>query len=118
MSDASLNSLLVAQGLDQVGQATGPNLKDARSPQEAERVAKQFEGMFLSQLMSAMWQGVDMSGGMFGGGVGEKAYAGLLHEEYAKVFSQTGGIGLSDRLKTEILALQGQKAEAEAEGEG
>lgn len=109
MSDASLNSLLVAQGLDQAAQANGPNLKSARSPEEAERVAKQFEGMFLSQLMSAMWQGVDMSKGLFGGGVGEQAYAGLLHEEYAKVFAQTGGIGLSDRLKSEILALQGQQ---------
>lgn len=109
MSDANLNSLLVAQGLDQATKAQGPNLKDVRSPQEAERVAKQFEGMFLSQLMSAMWQGVDMSKGMFGGGVGEKAYSGLLHEEYAKVFAQTGGIGLADRLKSEILALQGQQ---------
>jgi len=76
-----------------------------RTEEEARAVAEEFEGFFLSQMVSAMFGSVGQDN-PFGGGAGEQAFRGLLHEEYAKVMAQSGGIGLTDRLTTEILRYQ------------
>jgi hypothetical protein len=34
----------------------------------------------------------------FGGGPGEQAFASLLTEEYARLLSERGGIGLAERV--------------------
>ena len=72
---------------------------------DARAVAEDFESFFLSQLLSAMFEGVGDEN-PFSGGPGERAFAGLLHEEYANVMARTGGLGLADRLTSEILRYQ------------
>ncbi len=105
MADPMVSSAFLAQQMNQGGQA--PGVKHVRTEDEAERVAKEFESFFLSQMVESMFAGLEGADGMFGGGAGEKAFSGLLHEEYAKVFSAQGGIGLASNLKLEILRMQG-----------
>lgn len=83
----------------------GPDVAGVRTEEQARAVAEEFEGFFIGQMLEAMFKGVGESN-PFGGGSGEKAFRGLLHEEYAKVMAESGGIGLSDKLTTEILRLQ------------
>jgi len=87
------------------GARPAPELK-AGSPEDAERIAQEFEAFFLGQMVSAMFAGVETPE-PFGGGAGEKAWQGLLHEEYGKIIAKSGGVGLADRLKGEIMKLQG-----------
>ena len=82
-----------------------PNTAAARNETEARAAAEEFEAFFLSQMLEQMFSGVGEDN-PFGGGPGEKAFKGLLHEEYAKVMAQSGGLGLADRLTAEILRYQ------------
>lgn len=75
------------------------------TPDAARAAAEDFEAVFLAQMMEAMFAQVGEDD-PFGGGPGENAFRGMLNEEYAKVMSQAGGLGLSDRLTTEILRYQ------------
>ncbi len=83
-----------------------PDVSGVRTEAQAAKVAKDFEAFFLGQVMQGMFAGLE-DGGVFGGGPGEKAFSSLLHEEYAKVFAKSGGIGLAGPLKAEIIRLQG-----------
>ena len=109
-----MDNLLDLQLNTAVGQArsqAGPDLAGVRNEDEARAAAQEFEGFFLSQLLEAMFAETGENN-PFGGGAGEKAFRGLLREEYAKVMAQSGGLGLTDRLTTEILRYQ------EMEGQG
>ena len=112
MADTFASNAFLAQTLA-AKPANTPNISAVRTEEQAEKVAKEFESFFLGQMLQGMFSGLDSSGGEFGGGAGEKAFSGLLHEEYAKVFAQNGGIGLSDQLKTEILRMQGIETQKE-----
>lgn len=77
------------------------------SAQQIDKVAEEFEAVFLAQMMQHMFAGVDMSGNPFGE---EKAsddiYKSMLVDEYAKIISRSGGIGVADHVKREMLKLQ------------
>ena len=42
----------------------------------------------------------------FGGGSAEKTYRSLLVTEYAKQISQNGGLGITDQITRDLIALQ------------
>ena len=67
--------------------------------------AQEFEAVFISQMLTQMWAGVETDG-MFGGGHAEDIYRSLLIDEYGKVIAQQGGLGIADHVKAEMLALQ------------
>lgn len=107
----------------QLNQALGTSRASSATPQthgttpEAARAAAEdFESVFLAQMLEAMFAQVGQDD-PFGGGPGESAFRGMLNEEYAKVMSQAGGLGLSDRLTTEILRYQ-EAADGQAGAEG
>jgi Rod binding domain-containing protein len=57
--------------------------------------AKQFEDVFIDQLLKMMFETVEVDH-MFGGGHAEETFRGMLVDEYGSVISKSGGIGLSD----------------------
>ena len=82
-----------------------PRMPATGSEDEARAAAQDFESFFISQMMDQMFAQVGEDN-PFGGGPGENAFRGMLNEEYAKVIAQGGGLGLSDRLTSEILRYQ------------
>ena len=70
-----------------------------------EKTAEEFEAVFISQMLGHMFSGIKTDG-PFGGGQGEEAFRGFLLEEYAAKIAEGGGIGVSDAVKRELLALQ------------
>ena len=52
-----------------------------------------------------MFAGISTDG-RFGGGSAEGVYRDLLNQEYARVLSRSGGIGVADVVYREILKLQ------------
>jgi flagellar protein FlgJ len=93
-------------------QAEATRLPAAGTDAAARQVAEEFESVFLSQMLEAMFAEVGKESA-FGGGPGERAFSGLLHEEYAKVMQQSGGLGFADRLTSEILRYQEAGGETE-----
>jgi Rod binding domain-containing protein len=73
---------------------------------EAERVAKQFEAMFVGQMLAPMFAGLSTDG-LGGGGSGEAAFRPMLIDKYAEALTKQGGFGISDAVLKEILHMQG-----------
>ena len=84
----------------------GARVRSLKSNDEMDRTAREFERMALAQMLSLMETDTDMSDSMFGGGAAERAFKPFLTEEYARGFSEQGGIGIAQAVKREMLKLQ------------
>ncbi|MES2729285.1 MAG: rod-binding protein [Pseudomonadota bacterium] len=89
---------------------TAPASANAKtiSPQrmaEIERTAKDFEAVFLAEMLKPMVEGVEVSED-FGGGRGEEVFRGMMVDEYGKIMSNKGGIGLADHVKAQMIRLE------------
>jgi peptidoglycan hydrolase FlgJ len=86
------------------------DIKNAKQAHDQNResireVAEKFEAMFLSQMFGHMFKGIK-SDGVMGGGNGEAIFRDMLVQEYGNQVSNAGGIGLSDSIERQLLALQ------------
>jgi Rod binding domain-containing protein len=102
-SSAYLDATLAARpGVDFANGASG------KDPAQA---AQEFESFFLSQVLDTLQSGPSLESA-FGGGAGEQAWKSFLNEAYADAIARAGGIGLADRLKAEIIALQAAQSQS------
>ncbi|MBM3618073.1 MAG: hypothetical protein FJX23_05945 [Alphaproteobacteria bacterium] len=67
--------------------------------------ANEFEQVFISQMLNHMFDSIETNE-MFGGGEGEEAYKSFMLDEYSKLIVQTGGIGVADHVKAEMIRMQ------------
>ena len=74
--------------------------------QRIEDSAKQFEAMALGQLLAPMFDTVDTSKSMFGGGDGEAAWKPMMVSEMAKHIAAHGGLGLARPIMDQMLRIQ------------
>jgi len=66
--------------------------------------ALEFESVFLAQVLQTMKIGLAGPGPMSDGD--NEAWSGMLQEEYARLISKSGGIGVADALLREMLKMQ------------
>ncbi len=71
----------------------------------AMRVGRQFEQMFLSQMLAPIFETIQTDG-PFGGGHGERMMRSFQVDAYAKSVVARGGIGLAPRIADEIIRMQ------------
>ncbi len=71
----------------------------------AEKAAKDYESVFISQMLGAMFSGIK-SDGITGGGQGEEMFRSLIINEYGKSIAAQGGFGLADQMKAQLLKHQ------------
>lgn len=86
------------------GPATLRLSREAGAP-EIQKAAKEFEAVFISQMLGSMWEGVGVDE-VFGGGQAEETYRGLLMEQYGKEIARSGGFGLADHVAKSLLEIQ------------
>lgn len=82
--------------------------KAAQTPKnmdEIDHAAQEMEAVFLSQMLTHMFEGIETDD-TFGGGQAEDIYKSMLTQEYGKLMAQSGGIGLADSLKAEMIKMQ------------
>ncbi|SNY94274.1 Rod binding protein [Cohaesibacter sp. ES.047] len=84
------------------GQGINSNLSKT---EQARSVAEQFEGVFLNQMLSAMFEGVGDDDAL-GGSYAEDTYRDLMTETYADTITKAGGIGIADSIMRELIGLQ------------
>ncbi len=82
--------------------ANGP---EGFNVESARQVAEEFEGTFISALVDTMFSGIETDG-PFGGGQAEGMFRSMLNQEYAKVMTGSGGLGLADNILDSIIRLQ------------
>lgn len=91
------------EALASLSAATTQN-KTSMDPAIREK-AKEFEAMFLSEMVSHMFEGVETDP-MFGGGHGEDMFRSMLTQEYGKKMAEGRGIGLADQIQRLMIELQ------------
>ncbi len=103
--DTSLALLQAAQSnTDTKARAvkSGTVIKDLA---EIEATAKDFEAMFVSEMIKPMFEGLDTAP-PFGGGKTEDVFRGMMLQEYGKMIAETGQLGIADVVKAEMIKLQ------------
>lgn len=99
MSDTIAN-LLTHNAVGGVG--PGSSAKQSDAPPELIEAAQNFESIFLSQFLETMTK--DLQDGAFGGG--DNPLTDMIKDEYAKMISKSGGIGVGDAVLREMLKMQ------------
>ena len=72
---------------------------------KADKAAKDYESVFISQMLGAMFSGIK-SDGITGGGQGEEMFRSLMVNEYGKSIADQGGFGLAAQMKAQLLKHQ------------
>ena len=70
-----------------------------------DKAAKDFEAVFINEMLGAMFEGIKTDGA-FGGGPGEEMFRSLMIEQYSKSIANQGGFGLGPAIKRQLIALQ------------
>lgn len=102
--DTALNR--AAQGdLSQIRGKLGQAAREAKNMQAVDEAARDFEAMFVTEMLRPMFDGIEPDP-MFGGGKGEEVFQSLMLDEYGKAMVEAGGIGLADHVRAELIRLQ------------
>jgi len=75
----------------------------------AREQAVEFEAVFLNNMFSQMFTGID-GDGPFGGGGKAGVWRSFLTDEYSKSFAKAGGIGIADHVYRSLLQQQEMRA--------
>jgi len=70
-----------------------------------DATAKDFEAMFVGEMMQPMFDTIEVDKN-FGGGKGEEVYKSLMVQEYGKAIAETGQLGIADMVKQQMIDLQ------------
>ena len=98
-----MNIANTLQGTMALDQAMAPSIPhSAKNEAAAKKAATQFEGVFISQMLGQMFNGIPTDG-PFGGGQGEAMFRSLMVDEYGKQIASQGGFGLSDAITRQLL---------------
>ena len=71
----------------------------------ATKAAKEFEGVFISQFLGTMFDGIPTDGPM-GGGEGEAMFRSMLMDQYSNAMEKRGGFGLATNVTAQLLKHQ------------
>jgi len=83
----------------------GTNRNKSMNNEQIEKTAKDFESLFVSQMLEQMF-GDSVGSELFGDEETSEVYKGMMMEEYGKQIANSGGIGIADYVKRELLRLQ------------
>lgn len=76
-----------------------------------DKTAKDFESMFMSQMLQPMFEGMEVNP-LFGGGNGEKIMRTFLVQEYGKIAANGSHLGIADAVKGEMIRAQSAGSKA------
>lgn len=92
-----------------LGTVAGPGqphtgFDSASADSRLRAAAEEFEAVFLAQVLQTMNAGIGGPGPLTEGD--NEAWASMLQEEYGRLISRSGGIGIADALLREMLKVQ------------
>ncbi len=83
------------------------NAAQPKNIAEIKRAAREYESVFLNEMMQHMFSGIKPNE-TFGGGNAEDIYRSMMVQEYANSISKNGGFGLADAIMHEMIKMQGE----------
>ncbi len=73
---------------------------------KTRKAAQDFEAMALGEMLKPMFNTVDTSKGLFGGGAGEATWKPMMVDAMAQSIANSGGIGIANSVMQEMLRIQ------------
>ena len=92
--------------IEAVPAAIPPAAQGSEVNPKVMKAAQDFEAMTIGQLLQPMFDTVDQSQGLFGGGAGESNFKPMLVSEMAKQVESHGGFGLARGIYQQMLKMQ------------
>jgi Rod binding domain-containing protein len=80
-------------------------LKNSKDTNTAKETATNFEALYMNEMMSYMFQGIETDG-PFGGGNGEDIFRSLMIEQYSNKIASSGQTKIGSSLEKEMLKMQ------------
>lgn len=115
-NQTSLSLMQMSQGkLGMEKLAASNAIKSAKNDAKLERAAKEFESVFISEMMKPMFEGLETDG-LFGGGQGEKIFRGIMLQEVGKVIASTDRVGIAPKIKDAMIRMQSEQTMRSQEG--
>jgi flagellar protein FlgJ len=74
-------------------------------PTVADKKAKEFESVFISQFLGSMFSGISTDG-PFGGGEGEQMFRSMMMDQFSQAIEKRGGFGMAASVTKELLKQQ------------
>ncbi len=100
--DATVSLATSSPALHVVSDRPAKNL----SAEEKARVqSREFEQVFLANMLNQMFSGLSTEA-PFGGGQAEETWRGMLVDRYADTIARSGGIGVADAVYRQLLQVQ------------
>jgi Rod binding domain-containing protein len=95
---------------------SGETQRAAKARKEEDRVAGQFEALFVRSMVASLRQSSSMGGegGMFGSGPGADTYADWFDDNLASQMSKSGGVGIKEALLRDFERVRKSEAAASA----
>ncbi|MEK6257863.1 MAG: rod-binding protein [Planctomycetota bacterium] len=109
---STINSALMASSLPLAPTRDGDGKSSKTNPQEAARVAQDFESVFASLMLKEMRKTLE-PGAMFGEDSGD-VYGGLFDLYLGQQMSQSGGFGLAKMVREALQRAERSPAEQSA----
>ncbi|MEK9753048.1 MAG: rod-binding protein [Rhodospirillaceae bacterium] len=85
-----------------------PTTANGRDLATMRKTAREFEAVFISQMLQPMFENLSAEA-PFGGGHGEDVWRSMQVQEYGKAISKAGGIGIADTILREMIKMQEAK---------
>ena len=79
--------------------------QEAKENKELMAAARQFESLFIQQMLQGMRDTVPESD-LIDGGLAEEIYEGMLDQEYAEKMAESGNMGLADKIYEQFTSEQ------------
>ncbi len=75
------------------------------SMEKIDATAKDFEAMFMTEMLRPMFEGIEVDP-TFGGGKTEEVFRDFMLDEYGKQLASTGTFGIADLVKKQLIEMQ------------
>ncbi|MGH1378202.1 MAG: rod-binding protein [Alphaproteobacteria bacterium] len=73
-----------------------------------EEKARDFEAVFITEMMKPMFEGIETDE-LFGGGKGEEIFRGMMLDEYGKDIASLNTTGIQTQVKNKLIEMQSER---------
>jgi flagellar protein FlgJ len=75
---------------------------ERRGDDKLREVSLEFEALFVEQMLDSMRKTVHKENDILDGGMAQDIFEDMLYQEYARIMSKTGSLGLADLVYQEL----------------
>ena len=96
-----------AMNVLQQSQIKDPTAAKIVDKKDMREVAREFEAVFISEMVKPMFEGIETDE-MFGGGKGEEIFRGMMIQEYGKTVADRDATGIQTQVMNKLIEMQSE----------